>query len=470
MQTPRRSLRPIDLRLRRAMSFASLSQLRHAARVMLTLSLWAYIIGNLAGRLALATPFWVLLAIGLSRFRHPPKISRAVFAALAFRWGQLHGAPSAGLFLDDVTVVAINGAYPGSGPIIVETPSGDRYETYGAQRLGVRGSVEPEPSPRLFAASSSHFVRLGASSSSSALPSALARAGAILRDAFSARVLSLDRGLRPWLKSIIIGDKTGLDPAIESAFRQTGIYHLLVVSGQHVSLIAFLLAFLIRMPLTFAYALRAIKPTHWPHAASALDVASAVTGLAYAAATGMPVASQRAAILFATFYLSRVFYGAPPLVFRLKLAAFLQCAFFPIGILSEASLMSWGAFLVVLVPASLVRLQLVLTVLTIAIFGQFAPLALAANVLFIPLFSFTLTIAILASILPAPDLVLPFAFEIQRTFLLFLSGFAGLCDRFPVLAPPKTPIPPLLRVAFLGLGYVLLLNRARDLTIRPAED
>ncbi len=39
-------------------------------------------------------------------------------------------------------------------------------------------------------------------------------------------------------RALLLGEKQGLDPAVEQAFQATGIYHVLVVSGQHVAIIA----------------------------------------------------------------------------------------------------------------------------------------------------------------------------------------------------------------------------------------
>jgi competence protein ComEC len=48
------------------------------------------------------------------------------------------------------------------------------------------------------------------------------------------------------MKALLLGDRSALDARIEETFRITGIYHVLVVSGQHVAVIAAFLYALFR--------------------------------------------------------------------------------------------------------------------------------------------------------------------------------------------------------------------------------
>lgn len=54
------------------------------------------------------------------------------------------------------------------------------------------------------------------------------------------------------LKALLLGDRSSLSPAVEDCFQATGLYHVLVISGQHVAIIAaflFGLLRLVRLPL-----------------------------------------------------------------------------------------------------------------------------------------------------------------------------------------------------------------------------
>jgi competence protein ComEC len=61
--------------------------------------------------------------------------------------------------------------------------------------------------------------------------------------------------VRAALKALLLGQKQGLDPQLEQAFQASGIYHVLVVSGQHVAILAgFLLGLfgVLRFPRSLA--------------------------------------------------------------------------------------------------------------------------------------------------------------------------------------------------------------------------
>lgn len=66
---------------------------------------------------------------------------------------------------------------------------------------------------------------------------------------------AIDAMFLPWssqvrygavLKAVLLGDRSGLDSETIESFRQTGLYHLLVIAGLHVGLLAWLFAGLLR--------------------------------------------------------------------------------------------------------------------------------------------------------------------------------------------------------------------------------
>ncbi len=77
--------------------------------------------------------------------------------------------------------------------------------------------------------------------------------GLLFRTLDQALVTSPD--IKSSLKALLLGEKQGLSPQLEEAFQATGIYHVLVISGQHVAIMAgflFALFRLFRFPLPFA--------------------------------------------------------------------------------------------------------------------------------------------------------------------------------------------------------------------------
>jgi competence protein ComEC len=80
-------------------------------------------------------------------------------------------------------------------------------------------------------------------------PSTAPTVGAALRRVRNSLSHAIDRLYPPWsaegrngavLKAILLGDRSALDSSIVDPFRQSGLYHLLVIAGLHVGLLAFL--------------------------------------------------------------------------------------------------------------------------------------------------------------------------------------------------------------------------------------
>lgn len=80
--------------------------------------------------------------------------------------------------------------------------------------------------------------------------------GAALRGVRESLSHAVDRLYPPWsaggrngavLKAILLGDRSSLDSGIVDPFRQSGLYHLLVIAGLHVGLLAFLVAGSLRL-------------------------------------------------------------------------------------------------------------------------------------------------------------------------------------------------------------------------------
>jgi predicted membrane metal-binding protein len=255
---------------------------------------------------------------------------------------------------------------------------------------------------------------------------------------------------------------------------------LLVVSGQHVTLIALVLGLVIRAPLQCLYALRFLSPRAWRQASAATALGAAVAGGLYAYATGMSAASQRAAVVFAIWQITRVFCGSMPPGRRLLLAAAVQLAAFPVGALGEAGVMSWCAYLIVLAtrfPADATWLQRVrlaalmqlrLTLVAAGVFGQVAVLGLVANGLFVGVFSALVVLGLLLVLWPAvPGHALGLA--VHATFVAWLSRLGRLPDVWPWLWIPETALPPWCRVVAVAGSAVILLNTCRELTISAYE-
>ena len=93
--------------------------------------------------------------------------------------------------------------------------------------------------------------------------------------------------------AMIVGDDSMLMRNVREEFQQTGVYHLLVVSGMNVALLAFAIFWLARR----------LRLPEWP--ASLLTIALSVF-YAYIAGMGVPI--MRAVLMLSLFLVARLLY------------------------------------------------------------------------------------------------------------------------------------------------------------------
>ena len=93
------------------------------------------------------------------------------------------------------------------------------------------------------------------------------------------------------LDAMLFGDRTGLSHAMRTGFERTGTFHLFVVSGLHIALVA----------AGIYWALRRVRAPEWLAVAVTL-----LTAAAYAALTGMGQPAQRALAMTAVFLVARL--------------------------------------------------------------------------------------------------------------------------------------------------------------------
>src|SRR5262249_51091365 len=107
--------------------------------------------------------------------------------------------------------------------------------------------------------------------------------------------------------AMVIGEDSLLQRGVREEFQKTGVYHLLVVSGMNVALLAFAVLWLARR----------LRAPQW--AATLLTIALSVF-YAYIAGLGVPI--QRAVIMLSVFLVARLFYRERSSLNAMGLAAF----------------------------------------------------------------------------------------------------------------------------------------------------
>ena len=138
--------------------------------------------------------------------------------------------------------------------------------------------------------------------------------------------------------AILTGDRSGIDPAIEKDLRISTLYHLVSISGLHMTLIAAAVFVFVRYGLAAVPGLALRLPLKKIAAAIAL-----AAGFAYLWVSGFEVAAQRAYVMTACVLVA-VLIDRPALTLRsVALAAMIVLAFAPESLMEAGFQMSFAA-------------------------------------------------------------------------------------------------------------------------------
>ncbi len=127
------------------------------------------------------------------------------------------------------------------------------------------------------------------------------------------------------MKAVLLGDKTGLSENMKSDFSQAGVYHLLVVSGLH-------------MTIMFQVLLKLLKFCKVPHKISCIVTMFGV--LCFMAITGFTPSVMRSGLMSLLFLIAMLFGRKPDSLNSLGIAAFLLCAINPYAAADKGFLLS----------------------------------------------------------------------------------------------------------------------------------
>ncbi|MCK7592958.1 DNA internalization-related competence protein ComEC/Rec2 [Pseudomarimonas salicorniae] len=229
------------------------------------------------------------------------------------------------------------------------------------------------------------------------------------------------------LRGLVVGDTRGLDDADWDRLRQTGLSHLLAISGLHIGLVAGFAALLARLLYLVAPTLGLRVPL--PQAAALAALAAAI---AYALLAGLSLPTLRTLLMLGVALAAVLLRREVPFGHSLGLAAAALWLLDPLALLTPGFWLSlggvfwllacvprgegWRAALVGLVRAQLV-LGLALLPLSVAFFGGGSLVGLPLNLLAVPWVTLLVVPVLLLSVLclPWPLLSLP---------LLQLAGLA----------------------------------------------
>lgn len=273
-------------------------------------------------------------------------------------------------------------------------------------------------------------------------------------------------------RALTVADRSAMSPELADALRRTGTAHLLSISGLHVGMVA-----------GIAGLLAGLLATPWLRLLGALGrrrialLAGLAAAAGYAALAGFSLPTTRALIMLAAGFGALLWRRPiqPGRALLLALTAVLLVD--PLSPLSIGFWLSFGAVAVLVWSFSgrsrgrswlggLLRAQLVIAIgllpLNLGIFGQWAPTALAANLVAIPLVGLWVLPALLATLalfaLGGPaDWALQVAESGLVFFLALLKGFHQLDERLAGFGLPTQPHPDLIALCLAGLGALWLL-------------
>lgn len=127
--------------------------------------------------------------------------------------------------------------------------------------------------------------------------------------------------------AMLLGDRTGIDERIAELYRVGGIYHILAISGLHITAIAFLLDFLLKKQLGTVNS----------------GIATLIILCFYAVFTGLAISTMRAVIMFGVHVIGRVLWRKNDLLSSTALAACILLIMNPFNLWDGGFLLSFSS-------------------------------------------------------------------------------------------------------------------------------
>ena len=289
--------------------------------------------------------------------------------------------------------------------------------------------------------------------------------------------------VRSWIASVTLGQRQQLPSTLRESFRLLGLFHILVISGLHITIIAACSKKLIEFALRAFYVVRLLPPPVWFFLSRLASALSCLLILFYGCLVGFSPPAQRAVLLFVVHQGCGLCEQPMTLLQKLRLVFFLQIFFFPIGFLSDSLLLSWGAYLIVLhcfqvvqraatVGGKLLAVlwgQLVITVLVLSFFSDLSLLSIPLNIALLPLIPYILMSGFALLLLPIDWWVVTWIEQSHLVFLQQVANLAEIASNYSWLTVNISNSWPL-RVALFVVLIGAVLSRSAFLTKREKED
>jgi len=212
------------------------------------------------------------------------------------------------------------------------------------------------------------------------------------------------------IAALTIGDKSGFTQSQRRVFQESGVSHLMAISGLHIGLVFACVCLLVKCLLwPFAQVFERV-PRLWLCYAPALFAASA-----YAAMAGFAVSTQRALLMLLVYVVCRLWARSLNLFHILLVAVFILLIYDPFSVLDTGFWLSCGAVAIIAYASkqaqrlSLLRLQPTLWLgmlpMSSVFFGQISLVSPLVNLVFVPLFClFLIPLTLLSLVLMLVEL------------------------------------------------------------------
>jgi len=154
-------------------------------------------------------------------------------------------------------------------------------------------------------------------------------------------IRSIDRLYPPWeaqgragavLKAVLLGDRSALNSDTMEGFRRTGLYHLLVIAGLHVGLLAMLAGYLLRL---------------FPFRESTRTVLVLIFLLGYAALVEQRAPTLRATLMISVYLVGRLLFREHSALNAIGFAALVLLLHRPVWLFESGFQLSFAAALLI---------------------------------------------------------------------------------------------------------------------------
>ncbi|MFK7872336.1 MAG: ComEC/Rec2 family competence protein [Oligoflexales bacterium] len=262
--------------------------------------------------------------------------------------------------------------------------------------------------------------------------------------------------LKQWEAALLQGDISALDSTLKKHFQQSGLIHLLCVSGFHIQMIFQFILLIIRQPLKILTRLN-MRPQYIEIIYLSAPWIGLVIITLYSLSIGFPPSTQRATLVCITQHvfrhLSQNHFIIP------QIAATFQSLLFPYHMLSPSNLLSWGAYLIIRHKAqgnrfkNLLLQNLYLALLSLIFIDQFPLHAPIVNFLALPFFPFVYLATITNCIIPnnvSQELIL--------LFFQWISFVSQPIQIYPSLLVTFSSLPCLAQCSLILLFFLIFIK------------